>query len=357
MTALKDTLHLALLGAGTFASTTHQSVLTSLTSSQRLHVTLIWSRTSPSATALSKLYTPSPAVYYQLPEHDNPDISVRAALAAHPELDVAILALPPDIQPSIAALCLHHGLHVLQEKPLALNLATARNILQVAKESRRFLAVAENYRFEPALQYAKQLVSQIGGVIGGRMVAQVPMPEGSRYGRAWRLNLDGLGILVDGGVHFVAGLRLVVGPVNRVSGICQRHAGWFKGFDTVTAIVQAAGHSVMLFVTYACNIFTWEFRIVGRHADVVVERLKGRTGYRVSLVKKDGDHDLIEAKEFQFGGIEAEFQAFFESIRSGSLHPFLDPKEAFADLATMCALFDSSAKGETVAVEEVHTCQ
>lgn len=243
-------------------------------------------------------------------------------------------------------------MHVLLEKPLALDLDAANRLLAVAAETGRMLAVAENLRFEPALHAARALLPQIGDVIASRLIAHVPMKEGSKYGRGWRLKLAGPGILLDGVVHHVAAMRMVLGEVDCVSTKCQRKASWFEGCDTVAGRLEAGGMDVAVFITFACDTFMWELRAVGLAGDLVVERLKGRPGYRVSVMKKVGGEDVVEGKEYMFEGVNAEFRAFIESVRSGKLHPSLRATEAFADLATVWAMYKSSESSEVVAVQK-----
>lgn len=243
-------------------------------------------------------------------------------------------------------------MHVLLEKPLALDLDAANRLLAVAAETGRMLAVAENFRFEPALHAARALLPQIGDVIASRLVAHVPMKEGSKYGRGWRLKLTGPGILLDGVVHHVAAMRMILGEVDCVATKCQRKAPWFAGCDTVTGRLEAGGVDVAVFITFACDTFMWEFRAVGLAGDLVVERLKGRPGYRVSVVKKVGGEDAVEDKEYMFEGINAEFRTFIESVKNGKLHPSLFATEAFADLATVWAMYESSESEEVAIVKK-----
>lgn len=243
-------------------------------------------------------------------------------------------------------------MHVLLEKPLALDLDAANRLLSVAADTDRFLAVAENFRFEPALHAARALLSQIGDVVAARLVAHIPMREGSKYGRGWRLKLAGPGILIDGVVHHVAALRLILGEVEQVSAKCQKKASWFEGCDTVTGRLEAGGVDVALFITYACDTFAWQFSVVGTAGELIVERIKGHPGYRVSVVKKIGGQEAVESKEYGFEGIETEFRAFVASVKDSKLHPSLGATEAFGDLATVWAMYDSSESGKVVVVQK-----
>lgn len=353
-------LKVALLGAGTFASSTHLNILLPLIAANRVTITLVWSRRSAPAHTLSAEYPNNPPVYYQLPSHPTPYASVEDALRAHRETDAVIVALPPGPQKEFAKLARLLDFHVMLEKPLALDLPSARDLLRTSSafEKGKVLALAENFRFEPALLRAAGLVRQsCGGVVTARLNVKSPMPEGSRYGRGWRLELDGPGILLDGCVHHFAGLRLVMdADICRVAAKCDRRAAWFKGADTVAGYaIMTSGVQVSVFVTYASSVPLWELEVVGKKADVMVRRDRNRAGYSVSVVSCGGENGqrVEETEHVPFGGLEAEFEAFLESCRSAKVHPRLDAMHGFNDIATVFALFQSSEEGREVTVEEI----
>lgn len=352
-------LRIALLGAGTFAASAHHAALTSLIADSRIEITLVWSRTASSAKNLAASYSSMIPFCFQLASHSTALDSAAAALEQNKTLlDAVIIALPPGAQEQFATLAFNNGLHVMLEKPLALDLVAARKLLSTPEaDGEKVLALAENYRFEPVLRHAHELVKEVcGGVVAARFAAHSPMKEGSRYGQGWRLQMDGPGILLDGCVHHIAALRVVLGcDVERVNATCSRWAGWFKGNDTVSAdLGMANGMSVSMFVTYAGNTVMWELRVVGKEGDVVVERMPGKPGYRVSAVRMGQSGQVVGTKEMPFGGIDGEFDAFVESCVHRKVHPELDARKGFNDVATVFAMFESSKKKTQVVVATIN---
>ncbi|WP_435362065.1 Gfo/Idh/MocA family protein [Haloarchaeobius sp. DFWS5] len=131
------------------------------------------------------------------------------------------------VEPSVAAL--EAGTHVLCEKPLAPTSEGAEEMLAAAEESDAVAGCAFNYRFVPAIQYAKNLVEsgelgEIHQVRGSYMQDWLVDPDAPW---SWRNDeeLAGSGALGDLGAHtvdlanFLVGER--VGSVERVSGHCQ----------------------------------------------------------------------------------------------------------------------------------------
>ena len=82
-----------------------------------------------------------------------------ADLLACPDIEAVVIATPNYLHREIALAAIARGKHVLCEKPLALNLAEAREMLRAAEEAGVVHMTAFTYRFTPALQYMKHLVS------------------------------------------------------------------------------------------------------------------------------------------------------------------------------------------------------
>ena len=88
---------------------------------------------------------------------------VEEALA-DPEIDVIDICLPTDLHAPTAIAALRAGKHVLVEKPLALNEASANEVLREAERSGRLLMTGQVLRFLPAYAEAARLVR--GGALG-----------------------------------------------------------------------------------------------------------------------------------------------------------------------------------------------
>ncbi|MFB6307762.1 MAG: Gfo/Idh/MocA family protein [Haloarculaceae archaeon] len=127
-------------------------------------------------------------------------------------------ALHPD--PSIAAL--EAGTHVVCEKPLAATLEGAERMARAARDSAATAGVAFNYRYVPAIQYAKNLIDD--GVLGdvrhvrGRYLQDWLVDPEAEW--SWRNDAEiaGSGALGDLGAHTVDLIQFLVADVDRISG-------------------------------------------------------------------------------------------------------------------------------------------
>jgi len=124
-------------------------------------------------------------------------------------------------EPSIAAL--DAGAHVFCEKPLAHDLDAAERMAGAARESDAVTATAFNYRFVPAIRYARELVESgaIGEVrhVRARYLQDWLVDPQAPW--SWRNSADvaGSGALGDLGAHSIDLAQFLLGSrVERVSG-------------------------------------------------------------------------------------------------------------------------------------------
>jgi predicted dehydrogenase len=132
--------------------------------------------------------------------------------------DAIVVATPDDLHFPMTMDALDAGLHVLCEKPLALNSDQAREMYEKAKATQVKHMVLFTWRWQPHFQYLKQLIDE--GYIGRCYHAHFRFLSG--YGRqpeyGWRF--DGQrakGIVGDLGAHMIDFARWYIGDVIKVS--------------------------------------------------------------------------------------------------------------------------------------------
>lgn len=147
-----------------------------------------------------------------------------ADLAACPEVDAVLVTTPnslhlPDVLAAVKA-----GKHVLCEKPMAMNAAECRQMVEAAQDRGVLLGVAHVFRFDSSVQHFRSLISE--GVIGRPLFARsefsfLASPE---HPRKWLYDstVAGAGPIFDIGVHCIDTLRFILNDeVVRVSAIGQ----------------------------------------------------------------------------------------------------------------------------------------
>ncbi|MCI2238369.1 Gfo/Idh/MocA family oxidoreductase [Paenibacillus sp. TRM 82003] len=135
-------------------------------------------------------------------------------------VDAVTIALPPDVQAPLAARAARAGRHVLVEKPLALDLPAADDVVAAVREGGVASLVHTTYLFQPDitdwLEQMRALAAEHGPWEGAiaRWAGTIDAP-GNPYGAsAWRRERGGLW---DTGPHALSVLLELLPPVERVS--------------------------------------------------------------------------------------------------------------------------------------------
>jgi predicted dehydrogenase len=333
--ASQPPVRLALIGAGVFARDAHLPSL--LRHPDLFQIAAIYSRTHATAQALSEQIPYPVEIYTDLDQ-----------LLARRDIEAVEILLSITAMPTVVAKTLAAGKHLLSEKPIAPDLATARQLLaryaQQAPLGQPIWMVGENWRYEDAFIQAAQIVHD--GLIGAPLTCHwavfTPITAKSKYYHTlWRRDssVPG-GFIMDGGIHHLAALRLILGEITEVSAIIGQNSPELPPADTVAATLRFAGGTMGVYLaTYATGA-PWppQLHIGGSAGSLRVQRKE------IELTRA-GKTERIETAGFD--GVEKELIAFAESIRSGAPHRN-SPNEAFADLAVVEAILDSAAKGHPV---------
>ena len=143
-------------------------------------------------------------------------------MLAETKPDAAIIVTPHPSHPSIAMDCLRAGCHVLLEKPMAIDVGSADQMIAEANKSGRILAINFQHRFRPAVEKARQLVAE--GALGGlvRTLSIEPWYRTAYYYRtaSWRAKWtsEGGGVLLNQAPHTLDILCHLAGLPSKVWG-------------------------------------------------------------------------------------------------------------------------------------------
>jgi predicted dehydrogenase len=107
------------------------------------------------------VFDPAPEATKDVPEHVFASLD---ELLAHPEIDVVDIATHPGVRAGLVRRALTAGKHVLSQKPLALDVRTARELVEEAERRGVAFAVNQNGRWAPPWRIATLLIEQ--GAIG-----------------------------------------------------------------------------------------------------------------------------------------------------------------------------------------------
>jgi len=147
-------------------------------------------------------------------------------IVAAPDIDIVDVGGGNDTHCEMAVAALQAGKAVICEKPLALNLAQARQMLAAARKSGGVNMVCHNYRRIPAVALAKQMIA--AGELGSSI-----RHFHARYAQDWLVNpnvpvswklqkaLAGSGANGDINAHIIDLGRYLVGEFHEVCGLME----------------------------------------------------------------------------------------------------------------------------------------
>ena len=331
-------IRLALLGAGIFARDAHVPSLLNLR--DRFEIVAVYSQHGQRATVLAgSLPTPADATA---------DLD---GLLARDDIEAVDIVLPIDIQPVIVAQALSAGKHVISEKPAAPDVATGRQLrAHYARHADRVWMVGENYRYEPAFLAARDCIAR--GDIGRPLLLNWTQhtafrPGGTKYYETtWRReNRFPGGLIMDGGVHHTAALRLLLGEIASLSAVGTQMQPDLPPADTLSASILFESGTVGSYtVTYATGSpWSRALHIAGDEGALSVE--PGRVE-----ITRGNETRLIDLPAHQ--GVQNELAAFAAAIREGQPHANL-PEEGIQDVAVIEAILRAAETGERVTPERI----
>lgn len=163
-------------------------------------------------------------------------------LCGRDDVDVIDVTAPSNAHKPIVLEALKNGKHVFCEKPLALNLADAREMAEAARRAGVVHQIGFNYRFAPAIRLARQLIDagKIGRIFHFRACYLQDWIIDPGFPMVWRLNRDicGSGSLGDLGAHLIDLAHYLAGGIQSVSGM---HETFVKKRPAVAAMTGLSG--------------------------------------------------------------------------------------------------------------------
>lgn len=140
------------------------------------------------------------------------------ALLARPDIDVVNICTPSGMHAAMTIDALRAGKHVIVEKPMALKLEDADQMLAVAKETGRKLCVVLQNRFNPPMQDLRRVVDagKLGKLLLGNATVRWFRPQ-EYYEDDWHgtPDMDG-GAMMNQSIHHIDALQWFMGDVETV---------------------------------------------------------------------------------------------------------------------------------------------
>ncbi|PGH08526.1 hypothetical protein AJ80_07846 [Polytolypa hystricis UAMH7299] len=335
----------ALLGAGIYAKEAHIPALIE----NKGTLLAVYSRSTKSANSVvdevSKLGGQTSGIDVYSDEEASRGLD---ELLQRTDIDAVIVVLPIPTQPDVVLKCLAAGKHVLCEKPIAKDVATGRALVQEYEKTyapkNLVLAVAEQFRYDRAYIRARDIIAsgEIGNLehVHARVWSDL-QPGSKYYETAWRKvpEYQG-GFILDGGVHFVALMRLVSGQeIIETKSLAIQLKPHLPPVDTVNAALRFSGGATgSLSFSWASKKSAFEFIFAGSKGSITM-RMGAIWGTSIMEIESEGKErtESIEGK-----AMFEEIKAFLAATASGKVEKAGSSQEALADLAVIESVLSGS---------------
>jgi predicted dehydrogenase len=282
---------------------------------------------------------------------------------AKEQLDAAIICTPNKFHAPASIAALESGLHVLCEKPMALDPAEGRAMLAAANKAGKTLSIGFHYRHMAPVRAAKRIVDagELGNIYMVRVTAlrRRGIPS---WGTFVHKDIQGGGAMIDFGVHLLDTALWLIGnpkPVE-VSASLSQHLGtkpnvnpwgqWnYKEFtveDQVAGFVRFEnGITLMMECSWALNVpeSKENVSLSGTDAGLEVFPLTVNKAAHEMLVSWKPDWMANEKTDAG----EPQTNDFVMAILEGR-SPIVRPEQALQVTDIVDAMYRSAAAGRAV---------
>ena len=261
-------------------------------------------------------------------------------------VDAAIVCTPPSTHPEIAVSCLEHGLHVLCEKPLAIDRAGAHRMLDAAARTGLRLTMASKFRYVDDMTHAKTVIES--GELGDIVLYRDAFTSVVDMADRWNSNpaVSGGGVIIDNGTHSIDIARYLLGPIRQVIAVETRRVQPLAVEDTAQVLFRTdAAATGTIDLSWSLHTGSpWYVTVDGTKASL-------RLGWKTAEMFRNGEWVTVGSGYDKHLAFAAQLDDFAASVR-GLREPIIDANDMLASVAVIDAAYRSIRTGAWVQVVE-----
>lgn len=252
-------------------------------------------------------------------------------LVKRDDIDLVDINTPNNSHAEIAIAAAENGKHVFLEKPMAMNLNEAKEIVKAVKKAGVKHMISFNYRKFPALTFAKKMIEEgkIGRVYHFRAVYLQDWIVDPDFPLVWRLDrtVAGSGAIGDLCAHIIDMAQYLIGDISSVSATAETFikerplpaaAGGLSasaGKDRGKVTVDDAVIALARFENGALGTFEASRFAIG-HKNGAVFEINGSKGSMRFNIERMNELEYLSAGE-------GDEQGFKTILTTDATHPYM----------------------------------
>lgn len=264
------------------------------------------------------------------------------AMGAAVDLDAVIVCTPPASHPEICLFFVNRHVHVLCEKPLSIDSASAREMIGASRQNAVKLVMASKFRYAEDVVRAKSII--LSGILGDLVLYENSFTAHVDMGSRWNSvpSVAGGGVLIDNGSHALDLFRYLVGPLAEIQVIEGKRSQGLPVEETVHMFVRSAS-GVMGSIDLSWSIqkdLDSYINIYGSHGTVSV-------GWRESKYRQVSSRDWVLFGK-GYNKLEAfrnQINNFLKGIR-GEEALLINAEDARASVEAVEAAYDALRRSQ-----------
>ena len=270
--------------------------------------------------------------------------------------DFVVDVTPPEIHHEVTLTSLAAGVPVIGEKPMAVSMAQAREMVRASEDSGKLYMVSQSRRYNAQLSAFRNLITQHIGPLG---ILNADFYIGAHFG-GFRDEMDSP-LVLDMAIHTFDEARFLSGlnPVSVYAEEFNPAWSWYRGDVSANALFEFENKLRFCFRGSWCAeglSTSWDadWRAVGAKGTAIWQGDNAPTAAKV--VKTEGFMSEMETIEGDVqplaGGISGSLQEFVTALQGGPV-PQGECHDNIYSLAMVFAVIESNRRSERVTIEEI----
>jgi predicted dehydrogenase len=277
------------------------------------------------------------------------------------KLDAVDICSPHYLHAPMVLAAAKAGKHILLEKPMALNLEEARQMVDATSTAGKVYMVAQNQRYLPEHQSIKDWLNQrvIGRVIAARIDGNQFLSKGYPKGH-WLFSkaMTGGGVIRTTAIHKIDLLRYFLGEVKRVTAFYSTSGlnPEMDSEDVATMAMEfengALGEAFFTFAAHQNPIPTASHELVILYGtNGMISNINGWQMYSTELKAYSGGMTPMGLPNADYAqSFAREVNHFLDCIETGR-EPLTSGRDNLNTIAIIDAIYQSAETGQTTTVQ------